>query len=534
MQSLHNTQDVLVCRNCMVFVGDIIAHLELLTGTPRHKCIETFLQREATREDEKFGKFGKFGNMHLCDAGCGEVYCSQECCEEHLERCHSLLCVGPVPEEDALSHPLVALRVHAMQTNEIFLLVAEVIGHMIKSFLGNGGNVDKARQPYRDFVQEPWWTIVDESGPEGNGADLRSTLYRLCSESGALLREALPFPCPPPLERLLAPDSIGRVVGMFEQNNVGIRVESPVVATLKQALTIKGLGLEAANPNPNLNKGVVTALELLAEVAPLLKVVYAARDENQEDDEDEDYGDESEDYEENENDDGDEARDEKQEDEDEDYGDESEDYEENENDGDKNKNDSHKNEINPAVGGKAKHVQRFGRKGKKSLDEEDGHKYCPDKTSPCCQGVIDNAPVKGPFVTRNREGEPGKDVSSWLYGLIGGSDRTLDASFPPLDGTALYTLICCMNHSCQPNCIVRYPVGTRLRSQVLPESMNVAMVAEVVALEDIVAGEELSQSYVDKAMRLEERRLALKDYGFNCQCARCLQEEKENKERCLK
>lgn len=55
-----------------------------------------------------------FSGLYECLAGCGELYCSPECRTEHFQRCHRLLCVGPVPEEEAHTHPLVAFRVRVM------------------------------------------------------------------------------------------------------------------------------------------------------------------------------------------------------------------------------------------------------------------------------------------------------------------------------------------------------------------------------------------------------------------------------------
>lgn len=61
-----------------------------------------------------------------------------------------------------------------------------------------------------------------------------------------------------------------------------------------------------------------------------------------------------------------------------------------------------------------------------------------------------------------------------------------DRIFPPLDGTGFYSTICHMNHSCDPNVIVKY--------NAIPE---VGLVASVVALRDIELGAELQQSYID-------------------------------------
>jgi SET domain-containing protein len=61
--------------------------------------------------------------------------------------------------------------------------------------------------------------------------------------------------------------------------------------------------------------------------------------------------------------------------------------------------------------------------------------------------------------------------------------------FPPLDGTALYATHCKINHSCDPNVIVKYN-----------SCEDRGLIAELHALKDILAGEELVQSYIDQSM----------------------------------
>jgi SET domain len=64
-----------------------------------------------------------------------------------------------------------------------------------------------------------------------------------------------------------------------------------------------------------------------------------------------------------------------------------------------------------------------------------------------------------------------------------------DGVFTPLDGTALFSMLCKINHSCDPNVRVKY-VFTREHG----------MVARLVALKDIKPDEELLQSYIDQSM----------------------------------
>jgi hypothetical protein len=78
----------------------------------------------------------------------------------------------------------------------------------------------------------------------------------------------------------------------------------------------------------------------------------------------------------------------------------------------------------------------------------------------------------------------GKEQLLELIESSGGMDRI----FPPLDGTAFYSTICHINHSCDPNVIVRY------------KSTAEGVYAFLTALRDIAEGEELVQSYIDNTL----------------------------------
>lgn len=388
-----------------------------------------------------------------CSQGCGEVYCSEDCRQQHFERCHHLLCVGPIPAEEAPSHPLVQFRVrhlnslkksvllervefptlttrdshrcsqiHAAETNEIFLLVGEVVARIISSYMKNGNNVEDAEAPFADFVRGAWWDVViaREDGPRSHkGATATSqevgtlpqTLRDLCEQSSSLLRKALGVPST--LERVISTERFGTIIGMFEQNNVGIRVP-PLIS---QALISMLEGEE------NVAKGIVhnvtTRLaELLADIDEEAECSDAENCVGEE-------GDESEDC------------------------------------------DS------------------------TSVADEEREESCV---------AFDEA-------------------MNILHKVLP-CEKEL---FPPLDGTALYTLICCMNHSCSPNCSIEYSGKT---SDMIEKKAD-QMIARVVLLENVTEGEELTQSYIDTQLGLEERRRALEEYGFWCRCKRCVQEEGE-------
>lgn len=84
-----------------------------------------------------------------------------------------------------------------------------------------------------------------------------------------------------------------------------------------------------------------------------------------------------------------------------------------------------------------------------------------------------------------------------------------------IEGTALFPIICTMNHSCRPNCTVLYTNNGD---------------AHVVAVRDIAAGEELCICYVDIDQDLAAREASLREYRFTCACLRCLEERQTDDE----
>lgn len=93
----------------------------------------------------------------------------------------------------------------------------------------------------------------------------------------------------------------------------------------------------------------------------------------------------------------------------------------------------------------------------------------------------------------------------------GGTDD--DASgFLGVEGTALFPIMCTMNHSCDPNCTVLYTRNGE---------------GHVVAIRDIQQGEELCICYIDIDMDLAARERNLREYKFTCHCSRCAREREQ-------
>lgn len=89
-----------------------------------------------------------------------------------------------------------------------------------------------------------------------------------------------------------------------------------------------------------------------------------------------------------------------------------------------------------------------------------------------------------------------------------------DSIFPPLDGTAFYSLICKINHSCIPNVMVKYATSSDFKLHV-----------NLFTVKNIQEGEEFVQCYIDQDLPYSDRVRSLQDYGFQCKCSKCLNEE---------
>ncbi|KAL9191424.1 hypothetical protein ACHAXT_001130 [Thalassiosira profunda] len=85
-------------------------------------------------------------------------------------------------------------------------------------------------------------------------------------------------------------------------------------------------------------------------------------------------------------------------------------------------------------------------------------------------------------------------------------------------GEGVYPCAALLNHSCWPNCILRYKLGSKKDEA----GTYHPPILQIVACRDIVKGEELCHSYVDLALNTKERQARLLDtHGFVCDCARC-------------
>ncbi|EEQ97957.1 conserved hypothetical protein, partial [Perkinsus marinus ATCC 50983] len=92
----------------------------------------------------------------------------------------------------------------------------------------------------------------------------------------------------------------------------------------------------------------------------------------------------------------------------------------------------------------------------------------------------------------------------------------INKDFPTYHATGFYSTVARMNHSCSPNAKVIFN--------------NTTNKMEVISLKPINIGDEIRISYVPIDLDLNTRRHRLKDYGFLCNCQRCLTEQQQQQQ----
>jgi hypothetical protein len=178
-QTLTNKRDVLICGNCFTFLGNTEIQLGML-------------QRTTSRQDLGMNKPEIQQNIHIhsCKYQCGELYCSESCQNQHWFHSHELLCTGTVTEEECNEHPLIQFKTHAVQTNEIFLLVADIFSHILQLYNISGIPIEQSKVFFQQYVSQPWWDVVTVPDNK-NPIEFKNTLKSLVKESYGLLSKSL-------------------------------------------------------------------------------------------------------------------------------------------------------------------------------------------------------------------------------------------------------------------------------------------------------------------------------------------------------
>lgn len=195
MQSVPNRQHCLCCSQCLRFIGSAATQLLFLSKVLSRESIQSgLLAGECAPTVDFLDALPSSPDITLCANHCGEFYCSAMCRDAHWRTSHQLLCTGLVSDEDAVEHPLVRFKVHAVQTNEIFLLVADVFASVClqreAGYMTSNTDAVGTLEGYEGYVRNQWHDCVVAS-KKSSAAKLRKTLIRLTRESWQLLSQAL-------------------------------------------------------------------------------------------------------------------------------------------------------------------------------------------------------------------------------------------------------------------------------------------------------------------------------------------------------
>jgi hypothetical protein len=106
------------------------------------------------------------------------------------------------------------------------------------------------------------------------------------------------------------------------------------------------------------------------------------------------------------------------------------------------------------------------------------------------------------------DGEEDEEEEDDGFGL---SAREVRRLCPLSKGSALFAVISCLNHSCEPNVQVAYAEGDRR--------------AALIPMRKLAEGEEVCINYCDVEQELDQRRVDILQYGFVCGCSRCKADE---------
>lgn len=206
-----------------------------VTGTTREQ-MEELLQ--AGDDAELFNypdSVPKHSSTRVSRCECGAVYCCHECKTQAFDEYHRLICPGKNQTDSVLA----LFLNHCYGTNEIFHLAAIAIAKIMSNFL-NSNDLMQATKPVDMFCKLPWWDVVSEAPEDQNVEEYRAIFRELLADTVLLFREAMIEQ----LERLfdqetatqvlkdcdelLSIEFFGKIVGMFELNNIGMQIPHPL------------------------------------------------------------------------------------------------------------------------------------------------------------------------------------------------------------------------------------------------------------------------------------------------------------------
>ena len=170
-----------------------------------------------------------------CSAGCDELYCSESCRSRAWEQYHQIICPRTSFKQQSKAseqqHPIALYYEHADNTNEIFILVLKMIATIISSSSSSTTDTPASFFPFSLFTSSIWWeqVAIPPSLSPASALRFRASLQQLCIDTLVLLTQIFPLHIHD--ERytwLFTVDMIGRMVTIFEMNQLAIFAPSPL------------------------------------------------------------------------------------------------------------------------------------------------------------------------------------------------------------------------------------------------------------------------------------------------------------------
>ena len=476
LQSLANSHNgVITCHHCNSFLGGPDITMQLLSGNFTRQYLLEKINGNPSATDSATDE----NRIIPCSNNCGIFYCSEECKQNDTRyNGHNVLCTGIIKDGEESTHPLYAFKIHACENNEIFLIIGQIIVSIIskytdyllnKSSNDSNNNTDddnsmlqSIMKPFLEFCWKPWWDIMDDE-------ETSNACLQLCQESSKLLKDTLLYY----LENY----------DLYKTNKSNNSEEEHII--IKQAtydclflctyeyfgriigsFELNCIGVRYSQPNllwEYMNYNVDFQKRHSFDILTVLE----QSDEFDEEEEEE-----------------------------------GEDRDDSVVDDDNGSADDNDNQIsNEGYDEAGKENDRLSCQSCETIDYdlisyEKLQQYLPHIT-----------PLE------NTDDEKQKEEEQEL----------IDEILTPLDGTAMFSITCQMNHSCKPNVYVVYNKSKDKKGW----GCKYPLMLQCIALRDIEPDEELCISYIDQELSYEERVSELNNYHFSCTCVKCI-EDKSN------
>jgi hypothetical protein len=169
LQSLPNRQNALVCSCCSRFLGSVGLQMKYLQKEVSRQALSE--HTEGVLQGIK--EYQHLSSIQPCPFHCGELYCSEECQQSHWNsKGHCYLCTGQVSEEDVDSNPLYQLKVFIVSSNEIFLMICDIIAQSIIKMEGTSSSSSNFSldsisssslnpvEVMNHYVRNIWWEAI--------------------------------------------------------------------------------------------------------------------------------------------------------------------------------------------------------------------------------------------------------------------------------------------------------------------------------------------------------------------------------------